>query len=282
SVLPSELHTVLETATTMAGEHGLHLSWQADACAGVLQLRVESASAAGGEPPAALCDLAVPPAAVCALAREGLPQVLRFVPPLGPPLDALLDSPSGAAVVVARFPGTPAAVARAVDEARAVAHAHGGGALERLDATTTAACWTALTDFPATADLPPSQALLKVSVLPSELHTVLETATTMAGEHGLHLSWQADACAGVLYLRVGVAAATDGDPAPALGPGLRALQGMLANRWRNAVVLACAPELKADLPLWGADPPGLDVMRTIKRQFDPAGLLNPGRFVGGL
>jgi glycolate oxidase FAD binding subunit len=56
----------------------------------------------------------------------------------------------------------------------------------------------------------------------------------------------------------------------------------LANRWRNAVVLACAPELKADLPLWGADPPGLDVMRTIKRQFDPAGLLNPGRFVGGL
>jgi glycolate oxidase FAD binding subunit len=27
---------------------------------------------------------------------------------------------------------------------------------------------------------------------------------------------------------------------------------------------------------------GLEVMRSIKRRFDPAGLLSPGRFVGGI
>jgi len=29
-------------------------------------------------------------------------------------------------------------------------------------------------------------------------------------------------------------------------------------------------------------PPGVSLMREIKRQFDPKGILNPGRFLGGI
>ncbi|HLF48419.1 MAG TPA: FAD-linked oxidase C-terminal domain-containing protein [Methylomirabilota bacterium] len=35
--------------------------------------------------------------------------------------------------------------------------------------------------------------------------------------------------------------------------------------------------------MWGSVAPGaLAVMRRIKQEFDPRGVLNPGRFVGGL
>jgi glycolate oxidase FAD binding subunit len=48
------------------------------------------------------------------------------------------------------------------------------------------------------------------------------------------------------------------------------------------VVLACAPELKVNLAIWGANPPAIELMHDIKHRFDPTGTLNPGRFVGGL
>jgi glycolate oxidase FAD binding subunit len=38
----------------------------------------------------------------------------------------------------------------------------------------------------------------------------------------------------------------------------------------------------ADLDLWGTPPDTLVLMREIKRRFDPNGILNPGRFLGGV
>ena len=217
--------------------------------------------------------LPVRPASVCAVTAAGLPAL------------ALRGTAAEDVLVAARFAGPPAAVQRAVREARALAHDMGGDQTTPFEGPAHTDIWAAMASLPSTAHLAHDEALLKVSVLPSELATVLETATTVAGEHGLRLTWLADAGAGVLFLQV----RTTDEPtlnveaaSAALGPGLRALQGMLAHRWRNAVVHGCPPALKADLPLWGADPPGIDVMRAIKRQFDPAGTLNPGRFVGGL
>jgi glycolate oxidase FAD binding subunit len=33
---------------------------------------------------------------------------------------------------------------------------------------------------------------------------------------------------------------------------------------------------------WGAPPPGLELMRRIKAEFDPLGMLNKGRFIEGI
>ena len=58
--------------------------------------------------------------------------------------------------------------------------------------------------------------------------------------------------------------------------------------------LVCAPlvgatretlvaEAKAELDVWGpVAPEALEIMARVKREFDPDGVLNPGRFVGGL
>ncbi len=136
-----------------------------------------------------------------------------------------------------------------------------------------APAWETLDDFPATADLAPTAAVIKVSALPSEIGTVVEAARSLGGEHGLRLSWLADAVTGLVWLRV-----VDDEAAAHFATALIGLQDALARRWRNAIVLGCAPDLRERLPLWGADPQGVELLRAIKRRFDPQGILNPGRF----
>jgi glycolate oxidase FAD binding subunit len=52
---------------------------------------------------------------------------------------------------------------------------------------------------------------------------------------------------------------------------------------RGALVLEKAPaELRAAVDVWGEPRPDFALMRRLKQQFDPQGILNPGRFVGGV
>ena len=53
-------------------------------------------------------------------------------------------------------------------------------------------------------------------------------------------------------------------------------------RGGHAIIFTAPPRLKENLDVWGAPPSTLPLMRETKRQFDPKGLLNPGRFVAGL
>jgi glycolate oxidase FAD binding subunit len=50
----------------------------------------------------------------------------------------------------------------------------------------------------------------------------------------------------------------------------------------HAVTFAGPPSCKQGVDVWGSLPPGFSLMREIKRQFDPKGILNPGRFLGGI
>jgi FAD/FMN-containing dehydrogenase len=50
----------------------------------------------------------------------------------------------------------------------------------------------------------------------------------------------------------------------------------------NLVVEKASARIKERLPVWGAPPQDLVIMKRIKAQMDPSGLFSPGRFVGGI
>ncbi|HET9223890.1 MAG TPA: FAD-linked oxidase C-terminal domain-containing protein, partial [Roseiflexaceae bacterium] len=74
----------------------------------------------------------------------------------------------------------------------------------------------------------------------------------------------------------------EGLDAAALVPKLAALRAALAAEDGYAVVEDAPDLLRSALDLWGAPPPTLTLMRALKAQWDPHGILNPGRYISGL
>jgi glycolate oxidase FAD binding subunit len=73
-----------------------------------------------------------------------------------------------------------------------------------------------------------------------------------------------------------------GEAGEGLGEGVASLQADLLARWPATTIVAGDPAMEHVARPWGAEPDGLAVMRALKRRFDPAGILQPGRYVGGI
>lgn len=62
--------------------------------------------------------------------------------------------------------------------------------------------------------------------------------------------------------------------------GLAVVQSLAANHGATCVIERCPPDLKRDIDVFGKAPSSLKLMRAIKKEFDPNGVLSPGRMVG--
>jgi glycolate oxidase FAD binding subunit len=118
----------------------------------------------------------------------------------------------------------------------------------------------------------------RLSVLPSRLSELLPRLEEEAGRHGLEPALLAHAGNGIVVLRLGSVDAAH-DALPPFADWLRATL-RAAGGWAVFDVLPAA--LKARIDPWGADVPGMELMRRIKQTLDPHGRLSPGRFVGGI
>jgi len=115
----------------------------------------------------------------------------------------------------------------------------------------------------------------KFSLLPADIGTFLDLIRKAS--ELLHLPWRLVAQAvGVGYLRL------EGTDTGALLNALQDLRKKLETRGGSLVILRCPLEIKSKMDVWGSAGDALALMRSIKAQFDPAGLLNPGRFIGGI
>jgi glycolate oxidase FAD binding subunit len=163
--------------------------------------------------------------------------------------------------------GLPAAVARQQRDVTMLAEASGALAVSLVEGDEHAALWAAIVDLPA-AMPNAGELLLRLACLPSELARALADAEAQVQARRLGMEGVARALSGTAYLRL-------------RGPdeALAAAHAALKARWPSLSVLAAEPALAARLDPWGAAGDGLAAMRRIKAEFDPQGILNPGRFV---
>jgi glycolate oxidase FAD binding subunit len=114
-----------------------------------------------------------------------------------------------------------------------------------------------------------SALVCKIALLPTQWPTLLEALPRTGAR------WQLVAqLFGVGLLRL--EADTD------LAPLASHLRSTLQSLGGSLVVLHAPREMESHWDAWGDVGSALPLMRRIKEQFDPAGTLNPGRFVGGI
>jgi glycolate oxidase FAD binding subunit len=115
--------------------------------------------------------------------------------------------------------------------------------------------------------------VIKLSLLPTQTIPLIEWLRDVHVELGWELVGRAGM--GVLLLRLD---GEDGDVERCVGQ----LRARFKPGEGHVSVLRASPTLKTRLGSWEAASDALPLMQTIKRQFDPAGILNPGRGPGGL
>jgi glycolate oxidase FAD binding subunit len=196
---------------------------------------------------------------------------------------------AGRPLLLAGFGGHRAAVERSVGEVTA---AHPGIAAQILRDDAAEILYAHLATS-ATRDQ--TRLRLRASVPISRALDVVGTAQEYAGANKLAVGYRAGAARGrvdLLFRPAGgdsagsaleaSAAVPDTAEAENLAGCLSAMRAQAVSMGGSLFVTGGASYLPSGYDAWGDVGPALAIMKRIKERFDPKGILNPGRFVGGL
>jgi glycolate oxidase FAD binding subunit len=204
--------------------------------------------------------------------------------PIEPSRLQLVDGPTLARIGEARPPAAALAVTvGSVAEAVRVQGARvgeicrrGGGELGTMaDAS---GWWRAVSDAAAAPDGETTRhttVVLRIGTRPSDVVKALRaTEAALAGAGRLRVT--AEVANGVLH------AVIEGVTAGATAGLVERIRESLGSLNATSVVEQAPPEAKPGLDVWGEVGPALATMRRLKDELDSRGVLNPGRFVGGI
>ena len=119
-----------------------------------------------------------------------------------------------------------------------------------------------------------SAAICKLSMLPNQLSSTAEfvrEALSANADWSLLMH-----STGLAWLRA------DSADCAQIADFISALRAFLAPTGGTVVLLKAPPALRKNVDVWGDAGSALPLMKRIKEQFDPRGILNRGRFVGGI
>ncbi len=170
--------------------------------------------------------------------------------------------------LLARFESVEASVAQQADAATAIVATRGAAVV--LDREEEEAAWSR-----HAAHWRPGGTLVKLSTVPAELFPTLIWLRDRAATAGIEMAAAGRAGLGVVDVRLEGAFDAQARLVADLRERLPIGRGA-------AVIRRGEPALRERVDPWGSIGDGMPVMAAIKRQFDPGGLLNPGRGPGGL
>lgn len=234
------------------------------------------------------------------LAQVFAPQGMQVInTPVAGRLNVSLAVSDDQAVVVAFFSGRSRGVQRRLDESIRLLQAQGANHAELLDEDEGSSLLRRLTDFGWSSDTTPYLGL-KVNVPPSLVGQAANwlqqgrpTDTSPGiiadvGFGGMRLLWWEK-------IPLSPPLPKGNFPLPYLtkgGPGwvndsaalatIGRLRKLAQDSGSSVVVEHCPLSVKEQIDIWGESFQGMEIMRRIKQNFDPLGILNPGRFVGRL
>ena len=126
---------------------------------------------------------------------------------------------------------------------------------------------------------PETAAVMKWVVLPAQVADVMEQGMGVAQRAGLPVAMAAHAGVGIIEA---VLAGGAGADAARVSDVLTEWRALVRAVGGQALVESAPLAIKERVSVWDDPGPALRIMQRIKSQLDPAGLLNPGRFVGGI
>lgn len=187
--------------------------------------------------------------------------------------------PEGGAGLLLGFDGLAATVSWQLDEAARLLAAAGAREVVALDEAGAAAALARVRDM--RGSLPSPLAVARAALLPTQVPAFLDEAAAGVRTLGLRLATVAHAATGVatLVLSGGAGeASVAADTVKALAwlrDYTRAAGGELVVEWAPLWV-------KEEVSVWEPPSAAVRIMQRIKAQLDPKGIMNPGRFVGGI
>ena len=117
---------------------------------------------------------------------------------------------------------------------------------------------------------------VKISAPPSELTGVLDSALGACSRRGVAPRITGHAGIGVTYV------ALSGTDEEAHIQIVEELREIWTRRGGSVVVRSAPPAFKERVEAWGPLGSRLELTRRVKQKFDPRGIMNPGRFAGGI
>jgi glycolate oxidase FAD binding subunit len=193
-----------------------------------------------------------------------------------------MPSHKGTYLAAIGLEGIAEAVDRQVSDLGERGRKHGGIAVADVGSEQHEDFWNAIRDF--AQEFPkefPNFVSLKSNVLISKGKELLRSYENLAGKAGVEPAFINQCGNGIIYSHLLVGEDLDSKVDP-----LVELIGQFASQASqyegNLVVESSPPSIKERVNVWGISRSDCGIMQRIKEQVDPGGILNPGRFIGGM
>ena len=190
--------------------------------------------------------------------------------------------PNGSFLVAASVASVAEAVEAQIGAITRIGEQHGSGSGVLVEGGTQEAFWTAVISFGVQNGREGIGVTLKASVLPTKVIEAIRLGEEIARSVGLASVAISEAAGGTVRLHWNGLSESSDRAASVVAKAIQAFRAAVERDGGSLVVQAAPTSVKRAVDVWGPVGKALPLMRALKEQFDPKGILNPGRFVGGI